>query len=46
MRIALHDADKTNFPNLALMKISAWQKSRGVGVEWWNIHRRRPISSR
>ena len=36
MRIALHDADKTNFPNLALMKISAWQKSRGVGVEWWN----------
>lgn len=36
MRIALHDADKTNFPNLALMKISAWQKSRGGGVEWWN----------
>ncbi len=36
MRIGLHDADKTNFPNLALMKISAWQKSRGGGVEWWN----------
>lgn len=32
-RIALHDADKTGFPNLALMKLSAWHKSRGHHVE-------------
>lgn len=33
MRIALHDADSTNFPNLALMKLSAWHKARGDHVE-------------
>jgi DNA (cytosine-5)-methyltransferase 1 len=27
--IALHDSDKTKFPNLALMKISAWHKAKG-----------------
>ena len=36
MKIGLHDADKTHFPNLALMKISAWHKARGESVEWWN----------
>lgn len=36
MRIALHDADKTSFPNLALMKLSAWHKKNGGSVEWWN----------
>lgn len=37
MRIGLHDGDgQTNFPNYALMKISAWHKSIGDTVEWWN----------
>ena len=36
MNIGLHDSDKTRFPNYALMKISAWHKSRGDSVEWWN----------
>ena len=35
MRIGLHDSDETGFPNLALMKISAWHKLRGDTVEWW-----------
>lgn len=36
MRIGLHDSDNTGFPNLALMKLSAWHKARGDSVEWWN----------
>ena len=36
MRIGLHDSDATGFPNLALMKLSAWHKSVGDTVEWWN----------
>ena len=36
MTIALHDSDKTDFPNYALMKISAWHKAQGDSVEWWN----------
>lgn len=36
MIIGLHDSDKTNFPNLALMKISAAFKAKGNEVEWWN----------
>lgn len=32
MNIALHDADNTKFPNLALMKLSAWHKSVGNKV--------------
>lgn len=36
MRIGLHDSDRTRFPNLALMKISAYHKLRGDDVEWWN----------
>ena len=35
MEIGLIDVDGHNFPNLALMKISAWHKSRGDSVEWW-----------
>jgi len=35
MLIGLHDSDKTDFPNYALMKISAWHKARGDTVEWW-----------
>lgn len=36
MRVGLHDSDATGFPNLALMKLSAWHKSIGDTVEWWN----------
>ena len=36
MNIGLIDVDSHNFPNLALMKISAYHKSRGDSVEWWN----------
>ena len=33
--VGLHDSDKTNFPNLALMKLSAWHKQHGDKVEWF-----------
>ena len=36
MRIGLIDVDSHNFPNLALMKISAYHKARGDKVDWWN----------
>ncbi len=41
MRIALIDVDNYEmldkcFPNLALMKISAWHKSKGDTVEWYD----------
>lgn len=36
MEIGLIDVDSHNYPNLALMKISAWHKARGDNVEWWN----------
>lgn len=36
-RIGLVDVDGHNgFPNLALMRISAWHKARGDTVEWWD----------
>lgn len=35
MKIGLIDVDGHNFPNLALMKISAWHKSQGDEVEWF-----------
>lgn len=35
MKIALIDVDGHNFPNLALMKISAWHKAQGDEVEWF-----------
>lgn len=34
MEIGLIDVDGHNFPNLALMKISAYHKSKGDQVEW------------
>lgn len=36
MNIGLIDIDSKNFPNLCLMKISAYHKFRGDNVEWWN----------
>lgn len=36
MKIGLIDVDGHGFPNLALMKISAFEKSNGNDVEWWN----------
>lgn len=33
--IGLHDSDNTRFPNLALMKLSAYHKAQGDHVEWW-----------
>ena len=35
MKIGLIDVDGHHFPNLALMRISAWHKARGDEVEWW-----------
>ena len=35
MRIGLIDVDGHNYPNLPLMKLSAWHKSRGDTVEWY-----------
>lgn len=34
MKIGLLDCDSHNFPNLALMKISAWHKHNGDSVGW------------
>lgn len=36
MRIGLVDVDSHNFPNLALMKLSAYHKQLGDQVEWAN----------
>lgn len=35
MKIGLIDCDGHNYPNLPLMKISAWHKSQGDSVEWY-----------
>ena len=35
MQIGLIDVDSHNFPNLALMKISAFHKLQGDTVDWW-----------
>lgn len=35
MKIGLIDVDGHNYPNLALMKISAYHKAKGDSVEWW-----------
>lgn len=39
MKIGLIDVDQHNktpkFPNIALMKISAWHKAQGHDVDWW-----------
>ena len=36
MKIGVIDVDGKNFPNLALMKISAWHKAKGDQVEWYD----------
>lgn len=35
MRIGLIDVDGHNFPNLPLMKLSAWHKQQGDTVKWY-----------
>ena len=35
MKIGLIDVDGHNYPNLPLMKISAWHKKQGDTVEWY-----------
>lgn len=36
MRIGLIDVDGHHFPNLPLMKLSAYHKTKGDSVEWYN----------
>lgn len=36
MRIGLIDVDGHNYPNLPLMKLSAWHKKQGDHVEWYD----------
>ena len=35
MKIGLIDVDGRNYPNLPLMKLSAWHKAKGDSVEWY-----------
>lgn len=35
MRVGLIDVDSHNYPNLPLMKLSAWHKAQGDNVEWY-----------
>ena len=35
MKIGLLDLDQTKYPNIALMKISSYHKSKGDLVEWY-----------
>ena len=35
MRIGLIDVDGHNYPNLPLMKLSAYHKAQGDSVEWY-----------
>ena len=35
MKIGLIDVDSHNWPNLCLMKLSAYHKNQGNTVEWW-----------
>lgn len=35
MKVGLIDVDGHNFPNLPLMKLSAWHKAHGDSVEWY-----------
>ena len=35
MRVGLIDVDGHNYPNLPLMKLSAWHKQQGDHVEWY-----------
>ena len=35
MKIGLIDVDGHNYPNLPLMKLSAWHKAKGNTVKWY-----------
>lgn len=35
MKVGLIDVDGHNFPNIPLMKLSAWHKKKGDSVEWY-----------
>ena len=35
MKVGLIDVDGHNYPNLPLMKLSAWHKAQGDSVEWY-----------
>lgn len=37
MNVGLIDVDSHNYPNLALMKLSAWHKQQGDVVGWYNV---------
>ena len=37
MKVGLIDVDSHNYPNLALMKLSAYHKSQGDSVEWYDM---------
>ena len=39
MNIGLIDVDGHHFPNLCLMKLSAWHKKNGDNVEWYSQER-------
>lgn len=36
MKIGLIDVDGHNYPNIPLMKLSAWHKAQGDSVEWYD----------
>lgn len=36
MKVGLIDVDGHNFPNIPLMKLSAWHKQQGDSVEWYD----------
>lgn len=39
MRVGLIDVDGHHYPNLCLMKLSAWHKAQGDEAEWWRADR-------
>lgn len=43
LKIGLIDVDSHHFPNLCLMKLSAYHKAAGDTVEWWRPFRRYDI---
>ena len=40
MKIGIIDVDSHRWPNLCLMKLSAWHKAQGDSVEWWTLEGR------
>lgn len=37
MKVGMIDVDSHNYPNLALMNLSAWHKRKGDTVEWYDV---------